>query len=321
MSLSAHLEQKDSPVRIWIEQHFPETRGVAREANRELRAGAHECSVPRVKGADASLVGTGIDYVLRACLRVNSIDRTAASKAVKVLATDPRIGITAIEVEREAVAGIKRLGPARRDLTDDEWAELCVRCLVLARFEQFYRAGPMNPTIFDLLILPLRRCKGLNDFVRLALTPPTILDLEQLGRAAWADSCELRDARPLVLNPEFQLSPGLGGADADLIAAHRLIDWKATTTTGIVGRQQLWQLVGYVLADTNDEYAIREVSVAALRWRSSCKWSLDALLADLSPGSPADLRTIKGEPLGQSVDLDSMRQDFIKVVEQIGAYP
>lgn len=317
MSLSSHLASKSSPVRAWLEQNFPETRSVAMAANSKLRGTTSECSVPRLQGADASLVGTAVDYLLRACLRVTSIEWTVASEAVQALTADPSIGMRAIEVEREAVTDIKRLRPSRRDLTDAEWAELCVRCLVLARFEQFYRAGPMNPTIFDLLVRPLQRCNGLDDFIPLTLTSPTIRDLERLGRATWEDHRGLRSARPLVLNPRFQLSQGLGGADADLVAGHRLIDWKATTTAGIVGRQQLWQLIGYVLADTTDEYEIREVGIAALRWRSTVSWPLNELLTDLAPGPPANFKAVRGySPGRQSINLAVLRHDFAKVVRQ-----
>lgn len=315
MSLSSHLDSKSSPIRAWFEEHLPETRNVAREANHKLCGGTTECPVPRIDGADAGLVGTGVDYLLRACLKVTSIEWTVASEAVQALARDPSIGIRAIEVEREAVSGIKKLRPSRRDLADDEWGALCIRCLVLSRFEQLYRAGPVSPAIRDLLIQPLRQCDGLDDFVQLSLSPETIRDLARLGRAAWEDHGDLRKARPLVLNPRFPLSPALGGADADLIARHRLIDWKATTTTGVVGRHELWQLVGYALADSADEYEIREVGIAALRWRSTVSWPLKDLLEELNPGPPAKLRIIGGSsPHRKPIDLAALRGDFARVV-------
>jgi hypothetical protein len=66
MSLSSHLASNKSPVRIWLEKEFPETRNVARKANRKLRGDPVECPVPRISGADPGLVGTVIDYLLRA---------------------------------------------------------------------------------------------------------------------------------------------------------------------------------------------------------------------------------------------------------------
>jgi hypothetical protein len=174
----------------------------------------------------------------------------------------------------------------------------------------------MNPTILDRLVLPLRRCGDLAGFTSLSLSPPSVQDLERLGQVAWEDNRPLQDVRPLVLNPEFRLSRDLGGADADLIAEGRLIEWKATTTAGIVGRPQLWQLVGYLLADTADEYAIREVSISALRWRSTVTWPIDLLLAELAPGPPAGLTTLKGERVGTPVDIESLRADFAQVVRR-----
>lgn len=316
LSLSSHLENRGSPVRRWLEERFPETRGVTREANRQLRGGEPSCPIPRVAEADASLVGTAIDYLLRARLRVTSIGRTVATNAVQFLSRDPTIDMRAIEIEREAVTGIKRLRPSRRDLTDSEWRELCVYCLVLARFEQFLRIGPI-PAVEERLIAPLRRCLGLDDFVPLAFTSATIQDLEQVGRAAWEEHGSWRNARPLVLNPPFEQSMALGGADADLIVGRRLIDLKATTTPGIVGRFELWQLLGYALADTNDEYGIREVGIAALRWRSDISWPVEELLSELAP--PAPETVVEGKIASfasQTHDLDQLRADFAQVVAQ-----
>lgn len=319
MSLSSHLRSKNSPIRAWFEKHLPETRNVAREANRRLCGDARACPTPLVDGADASLVGTAVDYVLRACLRVTSIEWTVASKAVQALAQNPSVGTRAIEVEREAVSEIKKLRPSRRDLTDDEWLVLCVHCLVLSRFEQLYRAGPVNPAVRDLLIQPLQQCDDLEDFAQRSISPQTIRDLACLGRKAWEDHGDLRRARPPTLNPTFQLSSGLGGADADLIARRRLIDWKATATARVVGRHELWQLIGYVLADTKDQFAIREVSIAALRWRSTVSWPLNNLLEELAPGPPAKLRIIGGghAPRREPIDLADLRGDFARAVASL----
>lgn len=149
----------------------------------------------------------------------------------------------------------------------------------------------------------------------MTLSVKTIRDLERLGRAALEDHGGLRDARPLVLNPNFPLSAALGGADADLIAGYRLVDWKASAATQVVGRHELWQLVGYALADSTDRYEIREVGIAALRWRSEVNWPLDALLEELDPGPPAGFAPIGGgTPRREPIDLASLRGDFARVV-------
>ena len=90
MSLSSHIKSKASPVRAWFETTLPETRGLATDANRALRGQGTDCPVPRVPGADPGLVGTAVDYLLRACLRVTSIEWTVASKAAQHLASSSR---------------------------------------------------------------------------------------------------------------------------------------------------------------------------------------------------------------------------------------
>jgi len=280
MSLSLHLESKGSPVRAWFEKRFPATQSIARRANRTLRGDADECPVPCVVDSDASLVGTAVDYLLRASIRTSSVEETIAAVAARALAEKRGVGRMAIEIERKAVADIKALSPDRREVTQHEWTDLCIRCLVLARFEQHYRASFRVPTRGHLSLLrqPANR---LEDFVHVSLSTASIRDLERLGQVAREDQSALRNADPLILNPRFQLSAALGGADADVIVGHRLVDWKASATTRVVGRHQLWQLIGYVLADSTDEYEIREVGISALRWRSTVSWPLDELLEDL----------------------------------------
>jgi hypothetical protein len=315
MSLSSHIKTPSSPVRAWLEANLPETRRLATEANRELRSGAKACPTPPVPGADLGLVGTAIDYLLRACLRVTSSERTVASRAVQQLGRESPIGRRAIEVESEAVRVIRKLRPSARELTGEEWSKLCRGCLALARLEQLFRAGLMNPAIFRFVIEPLSRCTDLDDFLSLSVNQQTLQDLEELGRPAWEDCRRLRGARPLILNPNFELSIPLGGADADLIGGRRLIDWKATSQPSIVGRGELWQLAGYALADTPDRFGIREVGIAALRWRSEITWDLADFLEMLAPGPPATLEVLGRDNAKRArVDIEQLRQGFAEAI-------
>jgi hypothetical protein len=305
-------------VRRWFEERFPETPDVARAANRKLRDGRSICPIPCPEEADASLAGTALDYLLRACLEPASIDATAATRASRVLARQPAIGAHATDVEREAVNLIKRLDPGRRELTDQEWRELCAGCLVLARFEQSFRSVGPSPAIETHLVDPLRRVSRFDDFVPLALTDEAISDLEALGRATWEDHRDWRSERPLVLNPGFEQTSALGGADGDLIVAGRLVDLKSTATTKIVSRRDLWQLLGYAFADTKDEHGIREVEVAAPRWRSTVTWRLDELMRQLVPVVPISIRTgATPSSTPQPPSIEEVRADFARLLSEI----
>ena len=314
MSLTSLLKRSGNPVHAWFEEHFPESKGVTADANRKLRRNATACPVPLIDGAEASLVGTAVDYLLRACLNAESMEQTVASEATqrRKLTSDPGLKAKAVEAERACVADIRRLEPDRRNLRDDEWSELCVRCLVLARFEQGVRAAPPKPKPGhrpgqqpDPLVASLRACTDLDDLASGILNRATVQDLEILGRAGLEDQEWLRSAKPLVLNPEFSLSEALGGADADFIARDCLVDWKSTAKRTIVKKRELWQLLGYALADTHDEYGIREVGIRALRWRSSVTWRLDDLVAGLAP---AHLPRA-------GIDLSFLREDFARMTE------
>ena len=80
----------------------------------------------------------------------------------------------------------------------------------------------------------------------------------------------------------FALSSPLGGADADVIADGVLIDFKASRARSVVSSTDIYQLVGYALADLYDWYGIRSVGIHALRWRKRWIISLEDLLRRLS---------------------------------------
>jgi hypothetical protein len=52
-----------------------------------------------------------------------------------------------------------------------------------------------------------------------------------------------------------------------VIADKLLLDWKAGGVTKIVSRREIWQLLGYFVADSNDRYRIERVGISAVRWR------------------------------------------------------
>ena len=295
MSLSSHLDDRRSPVRLWFEQRFPNSKPVAALANSQLHA-AGECPLPAPAGSDPGLVGTAVDYLLRACLRAGSLERTAADTGASKLSAVPEVGERAIFLRREAVDQIAALDPSGPgEMYDQGWRRLCELCLILARFEQYGR-NSRSPAVREKVLTPLGGYDGavLGLIPALMIEEASIEDLVHLSRAAWTDTRDLQDAEPLHLNPRFALSAALDGADADLIHGDTLLDWKSNTPANIVGRPELWQLIGYALADTEDRYGIRRVEIGALRWGSTVSWPLLQLLADLSadpPGELADLRT------------------------------
>lgn len=103
------------------------------------------------------------------------------------------------------------------------------------------------------------------------------------------DLATLTAAGPAIVAPTFAGSAAVGGADADAICGHTLVEIKATKASR--GRD-IRQLIGYVLLDYNDEYTIDTVALAYLRHGLMLTWSVDEFLSACgATKSLAELRT------------------------------
>jgi hypothetical protein len=86
---------------------------------------------------------------------------------------------------------------------------------------------------------------------------------------------------PVVLNPTFAGSRDIGGADADLIVDNCLIDIKATINPKL-DVKWLYQVLGYVLLDYEDEYHIQSIGLYLARQGELIQWPLDPFLAAMT---------------------------------------
>jgi hypothetical protein len=215
------------------------------------------------------------------------------------------VGERSIQLCDETVDQIRAFDPSGPgELHDGDWRRLCELMLILARFEQ-YRRNRVSPAVHEKVVEPLIGYEGplLGLIPAMQIEEASIEDLAALGRLAREESVELAVADPLHLNPLFALSVALGGADADLIYGGTLLEWKSNTPRNIVGRTELWQMVGYALADNADEYGIETVELSALRWGTSYTWSLAELLASLAE---------------RPVSVEELRESFAEAVKGAG---
>lgn len=295
MSLTSHLSASSSPVRAWFAANLGDTRGVVGHANAVLCGKPRvECVLPPPPECDRSLSGTAIDYLARVMLRVNALELTTATRGAVGL------GGHAVRLEREAVSTVEALMRSRATLGDDELVELCRMCLVLSRFEQFFRAGPI---VWDHVGAPLDDEPSLDLYAERVVPQACVADLTAIAAAIVTDHEDLRAAKSLTLNPTFDLSVALGGADADLIADETLWDMKSSASRDqIIKRTDVWQLVGYSLADVSDTHTIRAVGILAIRRRIRVRWKLAQLLKTLS---------------GTGRSIEDWRADFASVVGNI----
>ena len=94
------------------------------------------------------------------------------------------------------------------------------------------------------------------------------------------------------LGPTFAGS-ALMKADADLIAAGRLLDLKTEWKLSL-GVATVFQVIGYALLDFDDAYRVTSVGTFSTRYAYLATWDLRALLDELA-GCPVDLPSVRRE--------------------------
>ena len=118
----------------------------------------------------------------------------------------------------------------------------------------------------------------------LALAPTAdIDDLYNLINAA-AHTLENLFSKPIIANPTFTGSIDVGGADADLIIENCLLEIKTTKNTSL-DKEMVYQLLGYVLLDYDDEYRIGEIGFYLSRVPALIKFPLESAIEIMSNGA------------------------------------
>lgn len=250
-------------------------------------------------------IGTAFDYRLRYYFAITPSSDLSAWRGAGLLCGRPIVSRSGVEVatlipnelgEPVLSEGLidsffsrldRLLGdaaPVKRKL-DRSQEELLARCcIVLALFEEPFRAS--------LKYSPL--------FVKSYLTPDDLLAIAEphwtadLSNLSWLFYERFNEslAQPARLNPTFEGSKDIGGADADLILDDYLIDIK-TTVNPRVDPQWLYQLLGYVLLDYSDRYQLRGVGLYLARQGLLLRWEMSEFLESLGIKGPKDLPNLR----------------------------
>jgi len=312
VSLSSHLLAKNSPVRKFIADHYPNTRALAVP---DPHASPHELKVPgrdavvvqpllradagvaKILPADAerypwATVGTAVDYRLRYCLEAAPVRTLVAhygAHKLSMLLTGRREAPVAFQELARALGDVVPEGARTGDLLSMDAEDRLARlCYVLALYEQCYRA----PMMRDWPVVRLGDHASLKDLLALC-EDRVALDIQALSARFLVGGRELMDAGNLALNPTFGGSVPLGGADADFVCDGCLIDIKTTKDTK-PRRPEFWQLVGYTLADWDDCFRLVEVGLYYSRQGVILRWPVEEFLNALA-GRPVDLACQRAE--------------------------
>jgi hypothetical protein len=249
-------------VREFVISQLPNAKALCQEANSVLRAGRKGGPpVEPVPGADSGLIGTAIEFVLAAA--------AGCRRQIRIVEAP-----TSERHTRRAEALKLAQNELDRAMAERLTARALMRAadcaLVCAWFERRSKMPPDVRARYDYR----EPADGLDGVIRaLWASDATRRDLAALIEASIVDTSDLYRARNLYMNPFFALSAALGGAEADLIADGLLVDYKTSRDRSVIGSQDIYQLAGYVLADSLNAYSIHSVAIQALRWRT--RWSID----------------------------------------------
>jgi hypothetical protein len=278
VSLTSHIKDPYSPVRQFFQEQFPNVRTVADEHRFTME------KLPATKGMPYDTLGMALTHRLYYYFAVTNeqinIAKDAAQRFSSPTARPGRLPHRLVnDYFGELDCVLQQLQPAQRRLPRAQEEHLLRHCVALALCERLHRDGPDGSPLLEPE--PKKTVEEL-----LAFAQPAWLD--DLCAQSWSfyEQCAELLREPVKLNPLFEGSGDVGGADGDLILGDCLIEIKSTLDPIRLDRwrERLYQLVGYCLLDYQNEHQLQEVGIYMARQRRLIRWPLDELLQTLAGG-------------------------------------
>jgi len=308
MSLTSLVSDPHSLVRLWMGQHFPDMRDALKDLRDSLPDMTGRTIAP--PGRASTTVGVALDYRIRLYWEPGPLEglvawegatMAAAAQAGRLLSEyrPDRDGEFLRWPKAESLAPaaffaafarfLERHPPAQRLLPAPEELRLARYCYVLGLYDEVFRIGYVWPKSYLARLPGEATAKEV-----LAVVPDE--RVRDIARLSWGCHEALHDyfTRPIVLNPNFAGSQYVEGADADLILDHRLVEIK-TTVDARLDQNWVLQLLGYVLLDWDDEYAIDGLGVLFARQGALARWPLDRVLRAVGAGGMAQLPALRAD--------------------------
>lgn len=287
LSLTGQLKHDASPISQFMAQHLPDTRNLERDYHAHLTGLPHPVQPIDVQYPAWSALGHAIDYRIR--LSFGGTLGPAVSLGVLLLdGADhwheaPRYPVrqALFAVGRQLLATVDAYLADPASQNEDALTRLC---FVAAFFEYIYRTGQIRR--FSMFA-ETTACTGLADLT--AAVPAYVID--DIGKQMQLTERPLAPFRALpqpakVCGPVFAGSSDIGGADADYILDGLLLDCKATKDPRQLGREEIYQLAGYLLLDYDDHFNIDRLGLYLSRQGGLITWSTEEFLHRLGTTTP-----------------------------------
>lgn len=284
LSLTGQLKYSASPISQFMAEHLPLSQQVVRDYLNRAASLPRPLQPIDVRYPQWAALGHAIDYRLR--LAFGSRLGIAVTAGVFALdsetplrgmpSSDARAALHAagMEMLRTVEAHLTAQNPtAQGSLVEDELVRLC---FVAGYFEDIARTGEVRR--FSMLADATETTR-LADLT--AAVPAYVLDDIARQRALAEEPLAHLRALPAetrICGPVFAGRADIGGADADFILDGLLLDCKATKTPWKLGREEIYQLAGYLLLDYDDKYGIDHVGLYLSRQGGLLTWPTTGFL-------------------------------------------
>lgn len=323
MSLTSHLDNKNSPIGQFIKQRFAHTSTLTKEPNRQLKNVHTLCPILQVgEQYPYGLLGTAIDYRIRYTFGITPYQRLVAwhgamKLIVKAWESDNDIPLNwenlpvGLPLPADASGNLLKLAegpypfklvqaffasldtvlqtvqPVGRQLEPEAEHTLDRYCVVLSYFEQVFRSSAY-------LQGPLMQPTVKQSVAELLAIPQDAWLNDMSGMVSlFFEQYQHLISHPHILNPTFAGSHDIGGADADLVVDGCLIDIKASVASQIKA-EYLYQLAGYLLLDYDDALHINSMGIYLARQGILFAWPVAEFLQKLT-GNDVSLAKLRHE--------------------------
>jgi hypothetical protein len=287
LSLTGQLRHTTSPMSLFMAENLPDSAQVERDYLRRLAGLPYPVQPIDVQHPDWSALGHAVDYRLR--LSFGGDLGPAVSYGVQAFQGTARFPGAPAQPTRQAlyVAGRQLLTAVHAYLADpaSRSEEAMVRlCFVAAFFEDITRTGQIRRFSMLADATPATRLADLA-----AAVPAYVID-DIAGQMRLAEE-PLASFRALpkpakICGPVFTGSSDIGGADADYILNGLLLDCKATKDPRRLGREEIYQLAGYLLLDYDNHFGMDRVGLYLSRQGGLITWNAEEFLQRLGARIP-----------------------------------
>ncbi|MGW2787408.1 hypothetical protein ACWC3X_40450 [Streptomyces populi] len=289
MSLTSGLRCPRTPLRRFLDRELSAGAHLLRKSFRAWDHSDHILLPGPGVGTEAGNVGTAIDYRLRLAFTTAVPVDPAARTGITLTGTYDsdasrrmrRVGGELLARLEKTVLGLRLDDRALpMDRAHDEEEDLARLLIAAAWYQVNYRTS--IGFAYTPLAVTAREDPGAFTLERLLQLPDRDMVADvvaQLHIAAEGPLDTLRArTRPEDCTPGPTFPTSRISADADLAVDGLLLDFKSTRHPRTLRQSEAWQLAGYLLLDTADQYRIDSLGLYLTRSATLAAWPVEEYL-------------------------------------------